>query len=350
MKKIALILIVYLSVCCITIAQTDFRKGYVLLTQSDTLFGKIGNKDYYQNSRFCDFIGQNSKDVVRYLPCQIYGYRFDNGKYYIAKTITTDSNQVSLFLEYLINGKLNIFYSQDKGFSPHFYASKDTISIRELKYSQGIKQFDGKQMFYEGRQYAGVLSYLTSDCPQIASDIQKLEQPDQKNLIKIAGKYHSLVCPDQRCEVYNKKIPSKIRIGSHYAVNRFFGMITDDLLNNLKGEFYSQVGIDFYLQQAQRLENIYLGIGYRKVIEDDPDNNYFLIPLSINYFSSKDGISPLFSYEFELNYLFLQTIKTGIQYKIKRINLSLYGELDTMLFVFPYGAALNCGISFDLRK
>lgn len=331
-------------------AQKTYQDGYVLISEFDTIYGKIENKDYYQNSRYCDFINTNSTQVTRYYPDKIYGYRFSDGKFYISKNIEIENTKRTVFMEYLIKGKLDIYYTQDEGFTPHYFASKDSLALQELKYNEGVKVVDGIDVFYKQKQYSGILNYLTSDCPVMKNKISEIEEPNQEKLIRFAKKYHDLTCPDKECTIYSKKIPRKIRIYS-YAGPQLF--LLDDYypsdIDILKGEIFPSYGFNIMVQQAQRFENIYLGIGFIYVPHIDSANNFYRIPLSLTYLNVKNGFSPIFSFEFDINRMFSQSLIAGLRFQTKRLAFTLDARLNTLLFIKPYGASMNFGMMYNLR-
>ncbi|MEI6061544.1 MAG: hypothetical protein WCR72_12605 [Bacteroidota bacterium] len=330
-------------------AQTNFRDGYILVSESDTLFGKIDNKDYFQNSEYCDFRQVNSNSVVRYYPGRIYGYRFMDGKYYVSEKIILGQKQTELFMEYLIKGRLNIFYYQDRNFVPHYYASKDSVSLQELKYDEGVKEAGGVQVFYQEKQYTGILNYLTSDCPAIKADISKLNEPGQENLITIAKKYHNLTCTSEKCIIYDKKIPRKLLLGICAGSQAYF---SNDLFSpdsSTKGKMYPVYSFNVLVQQAQRLENFYLGIGFSCVPGVDDGKNFYRIPLSLNYLNPRPGLSPFFSMEFDINRMFAQAFIAGVKFQTPEVALSLSAGMNTLLIYRPYGYSLNFGLLFALR-
>jgi len=347
------LLVFSLMFCNAVLAQVNFQDGYILKTEFDTIFGQIDSKDYFSNSQYCDFKNKGSETVTRFKPGDIFGYRFTNGKFYITQTIAIEDNKSTIFMEYLIKGKLNIYYYQEKNLMPHYFVSKENVPLQELKYSEGQEVIDGIDVAYQKKQYIGVLNYLTSDCPQIAYKIPELNEPNQTKLIKFAEKYHNLVCTSESCIIYGKKIPHKMYISANagyqsYFESHFFKINPIFEVNGIIGEFRTY-SFTFMFQQAQRLENLYLGLGFSNVIQNDSADAFYRIPLSINYQSSKPGFSPTFSYEFDLNRMFAQAIKAGVIYQTRKISLSLVAGLNTVLIIKPYGASLNFGLMYKIR-
>ncbi len=329
-------------------AQTNFQKGYILKTESDTLFGQIDNKDYYLNSQFCDFKASGSESVTRFQPGEIFGYRFTDGKYYISGNISMDGKQQLIFLEYLIKGRLNIYYFQEKNLMPHYYALKDTLPMQELKYSQEEKVVDGIAVLETKKSYVGILNYLTSDCPAVKNIIPGMDEPDQKKLINFAQKYHKLTCPGESCIIYGKKTPHQIKLEAYAGMQNYFHSVLFNF-DPPKGVFPTY-GFNILFQQAQRLENIYIGLGFSNIIKSDSLESFYRIPFSISYINSKKGFSPQITYEFDINKGFTaQALKVGLKYQVKNLSFSLNAGLNTLLVISPYGASLNFGLMYDFR-
>jgi len=340
-----------------TKAQSNFLDGYIITSKSDTLYGKIDNKDYYSNSQFCDFKDFKTNTVTRYNPNQISGYRYLNGKYYISKKVNVNKIQTVLFMEYLIKGKLNIFFFQDHDVTNHYYVSKDTLQLEELTYQEGIYEFEGKQMYYQSKPYIGLLNYYTLDCPLMKDDITNINEPTHQNLINFARKYHNLTCKDEACIIYEKKIPHKIKFSLYGGSTIFFSNFS-----TLKQKIYPSFGFNALFQQSLGREYIYLGIGLfsegKKTTslglfgekKDGKSTNLIRVPLSINYLSPNQGISPVVTYDLDLNTCILtQAIKLGLKYQVKKLSFIIIGDIKTSFFITPYASSLNLGMIYDFN-
>lgn len=327
-------------------AQSNFIKGYILTSERDTLYGLIDNKDFYKNAQYCDFKKTNDDSVVRYLPNEIYGYRFLDGKFYVTRNLEIDNKRVCIFMEYLVHGKLDIYFFQDKDNSNHFFASKDTLPITELKYSNEIIDVDGRIMYKESKSYIGPLSYYTYDCPAMKDDIPEINEPDRVRLIHFARKYHNLTCKDESCIIYEKKLPRKIKLNMTGGTAFNFSNNPFDLKNAVSPIY----GFNLLFQQSHRSEGLYLGIGLYRIKEfEGIFITGYQVPISINYINIKRGISPVVSYEFDLNCGFIvQALKFGLNYQMKKISFLLTADLKTYFFVIPYGSSINAGVNIDL--
>jgi hypothetical protein len=323
----------------------DFKNGYVITLNNDTIYGEILNTNYCELSKNCTFREYNKSENITYLPTQLKGYRFIPGKYYVSKEIMVDSIPKIHFLEYLINAKLNFFFRQDKGLINHYYAENDTSGIRELIYINEIVHKKDEGLFkVEKKKYIGLLTVLTSDCISLQSNIENINEPDHKKLIKFGTKYHDLICPEKACVIYEKKMPLKVKIEAFTVCN--FSILAND-------HIFQSHGLNVLLSNTKISEKAYIGLGvlYNPVLNINSNSfitSPFRIPLSINYINPMNGFSPLFSVAFDLNtFGFFQTYNAGIKYQIKKVSFNLTAEITTASFV-PYIAGIKCGLMYDL--
>lgn len=341
LNKTLLVIIIALTVQGVK-AQSNFLKGYLLLSESDSLFGFIDNKNYINNSQFCDFKGTDTDSIVRYYPNQIFGYRFIDGKYYVSKTLEVDNKKVQIFLEYLIHGKLDIYFYKDKQNENLYFVSKDTLPLTELKYSKELVNENGKTFLKESKNYVTPLIYLTNDCEEIKNEIPKIDEPNHNKLINFAEKYHNLTCDGEECIIYEKRLPQKVKFNIMGGITKFTREYNKDV------PYY---GFNFLFQQSQINERFFLGIG---LYEADIENAFIMrnlqVPLSINYIHPRKGFSPILSYEIDLNHaLNIQYLNIGANYNFKKVSFALKANLATTTIVVPIGYSINFGISFDLN-
>lgn len=326
----------------------DFRNGYVITLNNDTIFGEIANTNYYKHSEKCVFRKNDKALEITYLPNQLIGYRFIDGKYYISKNIMVDSVTTTFFMEYLINAKLKIFFRQDKGLVNHYYAENDTSGTRELIYINEIVYKNNEGLFnVEKKKYTGLLTVLTSDCGSLQSEISNINEPDHKRLINFAKKYNDLICPDKVCIIYEKKMPLKIKIEALIGYN--YSIFADKYT-------FQSYGLNVLFSNTKISEKAYIGLGilYNPMFGINSTNlmaSPYRIPLSINYINIRNGFTPLYSVAFDLNtFGTFQSYNAGIKYQINNISFNLTAQLLTALFFTPYGVGLKFGLMYDLLK
>ena len=322
-------------------AQSQFKEGYVLLMNGDTLYGQIENRNYYNNSIQCLFKPENSNTAIKYTPDQLLGYRFTDGKYYISKQVDTEGTKKTLFLEYLINGELNVYFYQDNN-GNHYYVNKSSSSLRELTYSKDIITIDGLDYLRDSKPFINVLDNLTGDCQSVKDDIKKLDVPDHRNLIKIAEEYHNQVCKDRKCIIYEKKMPRKLKLEFVGGSSTVFAYA-----DNIIQKSYPSYGFNIFMQQPIASERIYLGAGLIFDGKIDSSKTYYRVPLSINYCNFEQKLSPFLSFGIDIPYV-VQTYQAGLTYNLKKCSFLIITDLK-MALIRPIGSSQRIGIIFYLN-
>jgi hypothetical protein len=198
--KLSLILLLFCSSALKAESSFNYIPGFVIQSNGDTLKGTLliqKSKNAGEKCVFKTGTGENKT----FLPGEIQGYRYEDGKYYISKEIQKDSlNKKTVFLEYLIKGITSIYYSFDE--TEHYYAEKDGIGLMELTEDRKIKAIDNVN-YIAYTQTKGKLMYLMGDCPDVKNDITHINI-DHKSLIKLAKTYHEKVCDSKSCIIYEK--------------------------------------------------------------------------------------------------------------------------------------------------
>jgi hypothetical protein len=89
----------------------------------------------------------------------------------------------------------------------HYLIEKNDGKLVEMKNEDKEIEIDGKGKYlFNPKNYIGVLNAVFSDCKELRNPIMEAEL-NHKSLIGIVKDYHSYVCKDEKCIVYEKKIP-----------------------------------------------------------------------------------------------------------------------------------------------
>ena len=83
---IAIGILVFLSIIRLN-AQSDFRNGYIIDNNNDTIHGLIDYKGNHANAKKCIFKKDNNSQNQIFTPEEIKGYRFTDSKYYVSKSV-----------------------------------------------------------------------------------------------------------------------------------------------------------------------------------------------------------------------------------------------------------------------
>lgn len=228
--------------------QSNFINGYIITNSSDTIFGLINLVGPVVNSNSCFFKINEKSDIIKYSPLDIKGYRFIDGKYYVSKTISYHSNSnetkvsriefdrknstyyynqrlsdqdssmkesseqkdivtKTVFLEYLIDGKVDFYVFFKAQNNPIYFVKTDRDTLIEMLNTKAVlKNQYNDEYFVEKKEYFGTLTNALHDCEGIQSKIAYTNL-NNESLIKLAQYYHSKTCndPNEECIVYEKK-------------------------------------------------------------------------------------------------------------------------------------------------
>ncbi|MDR0295516.1 MAG: hypothetical protein LBH91_04910 [Prevotellaceae bacterium] len=192
--------------------QDNYKKGYIITNDRDTLVGWIDFRTDARNMRICNFKTRETGKIVSYLPKEIYGYRFyQEGKFYVSKEVTVNDEQRTVFLEYLVQGIMSLYYYVElspPGQKMKFYFFEDEVGNITPVTKKTDRQVDNNKGYievYEDFHYKGVIKYLFKDLETISKEVDKLPF-DQKSMINITKEYHAQVCiTGEECVIYETK-------------------------------------------------------------------------------------------------------------------------------------------------
>lgn len=266
-------------------AQKQFLSGYIIQHDGDTLFGFIAQKEAFSSARKCVFKATDSSPIQRFKPEEIKAYRFNNGKYYVSKKLDNDS---TFFLEYLINGIIDIYYYKD-ALGDHYLLEKDgKMTILDNK-EQFIYR-NGKKFRSQTNKYIGVLKYELRDHPELYQKIEATKF-NHKGLISVGKKYHEVACDEYACEIYSKKVKK---------AQLFWGSFIGGIMGRYNGN--EPYFISFDRAEPDWSPNFSAGIIVGTTIPRINRRMRFSIDLGIaNYYGNKVRKSVGFPYSEELS-------------------------------------------------
>jgi len=209
--KFSLLIFLILTALLKGIAQTDFREGYYITLENDTVFGLVDYRGEAKNSQVCIFKKEELSVPVKFEPTEIKGYRFIDGKFYISNPINTGNEEKTVFLEFLVNGITNLYFYRDLNNYMYFIEDKNG-KLLLLSNEVITSNVEGKgEVQRNSNKYIGVLRATFADCKEIQPQLDNVSL-GHKSLINITKSYHNYVCDTEECIVYEKKVPSaKIR-------------------------------------------------------------------------------------------------------------------------------------------
>ncbi|GAB6011381.1 hypothetical protein [Viscerimonas tarda] len=199
MKKILITLLLFSSLILAN-AQSNYKAGYVITNNNDTLKGLIDFRSDEANAKICKFKTSETAEEQRLQPGEIKAFRFiDEGKYYVSRAASIQDKAENLFIEYLVQGKVNMYYYKQGSENEYYFLEKEDGTLHPFtkkadEIVQNKKVTDNK--------YKGVLLYLLQDCPPINNKIEKTGF-DRESMVELAKEYHAEMClPGEECIVF----------------------------------------------------------------------------------------------------------------------------------------------------
>lgn len=317
----------------------------------DTVFGEIALLGDKSMNKECIYWYNNK--ISKYYPNEIKSYGLIGSNRYVSKNI----NNTDVFLEYLIEGKINIYYLQNES-GTHYYIEKESLGMEELTYKEElVKRPDGKEYLSRSTNHVHILNKYTADVPDMVKfqrEIAKIRKPNHHDLIGIAKKYHEEVCPEEASTLFKQKSKTRIDIELTGGFTKYGTSVFNEQPaggTNLMGgvhlylwlpkdgnNFYIKTGVLFSSQEEMERKNTSM-LGDYEYIKTGKKKVYYRIPLFLEYiFDKSDFIQPRIG--IGLNFHQFNNIalgpSAGINIKLsQKFRLSLNYELDWTTKSFP---------------
>jgi hypothetical protein len=346
--------------------QSGYDAGYIITNENDTIKGLIKLKSNYLNSRSCSFIEANNQNARDYTSSDIKAYRIENKKFYISKEVSVDSVKQRIFLEYLVEGIVNLYYFKDLQ-KEYFFLEKDSrmipisndASIVIVK-EKGVtgEEFE-TQYSKNSNQYRRMLTYLFQDSP---GTLQKIPGTgfDYRSLIRITLDYHRAVCKDDKCIDFTRSTKKS------FFIEPYFGMIGSRMgLYSSKNHVYQSnlyAGLQLRFKPSKRFThwNFLAGINfssnnfqgdfvntlyttdYIRTYRIHTQYSILRIPLTFEYSFGSKKLQPFISMSY--NNIFL----LNRQYDILRI-YSYYNDPEASYFrKYQFGISPGLGLRMNM--
>lgn len=306
-------------------AQSDFRPGYIITLQGDTINGLINFRGDKANAMSCTFKKVADLEEITYTSDQIKSYQFVDGKYYLSSISMNYKFNYHVFLEYVIKGSVSIFYYQDD-VKDHYFAAKGTTII-ELDHHNRLTGNAEEDILILAKpeKFKAQLKLLIQDQPVLFGNIDRIDC-NTKDLISTTKEYQKLSCPSQECIQYEKKTGGSIKFK--------FGMLSSIGLSHLSSPPYNMYISDYEETKCLNFKPAFtyeIGATLNMYL-DYTGRNKFCIQLSpalsfVEYTSNEERTLPPLLYGYKLN----------IKYTTLKIPLLLkYSFYSSNRSIFPF--------------
>lgn len=337
-------------------AQTDFRPGYVVMTDGDTLRGEVDARGAQRNARLVRFRATPAATVTDYQPRQLQGYGLSGGRTYQTQTISLadslqqqsfaqirlDTLRQPVFLETVVRGSLSLLFLEDRLARSHYYLRTPDGQVKEL--IQSVERVVGSKSLYgsgiESTYKTGVAPYdkktndfrytlqkATRQCFAVQPAIVEVKFA-LTPLARLVKRYNE--CVGDIPSLSPSLRPSPVRLvvlagvgGSRLALtdNRFFLQVRSTTTAGIR----PIVGVGLHLplnriseKLALRLEALYHAQRYQTAVVSDgvlgtvqyqyrANIQSVRIPLLLRYTWPKGQIRPFLQAGYGVSYLLTNT-------------------------------------------
>lgn len=176
-----LTLALYCFISCLSVsilkAQHDFRPGYVITLEGDTLKGEVAYRANLLNYKRCLF--RQGAEKRSFTPQEIKAFAYIGDKKFSSQIID------STFAEVLVEGELSLYRYQRDAFA----LQKKDSAVKKLEIT--ATKFQGRrEVRYDDKRWLGKVIVLMQDC---MPDERTLERLDfrEKDLTRLVKDYHA---------------------------------------------------------------------------------------------------------------------------------------------------------------
>jgi hypothetical protein len=293
--KIILIVLSFFD-CSQLFGQTDWRTGYIVKLNNDSLPGLVAYMPSAESQKHCYFKTSRKAAREKFNPREIKAYGFIGDKRYESKKMPDGKVYGTVFVEMLVKGVASLFL-----FDKSFFYEKDSI-VRLPKSEKTKIKRDGKSYFKEDKRYIGLLNIQLADC-DLSANKTKYKQDDFINLIQNynrckgkVGLFYKHLVPSTR---FDFQIFSGPSISTLSIADRTFstsktiiaGARVDFSTPRIFDRFFLTADVlyvpNFYQSYSEQVEPI-------SIIRTDEflHINFLSIPFGVRYNFLKEGNTP----------------------------------------------------------
>jgi hypothetical protein len=185
------------TLCLTVMAQTNFRPGFIVTAEQDTIVGELEYRSKPKSYSSCRF--RKDGTISEYDAGQLRGYGYAEGEHYVSGVVEGS------FVEILAAGELSLYR-----FGDVFFVRKNQ-TIHRLESFETKAMIEGKEGLKEDVRWKGILLFLMADCSPDNAKMKSLDL-DERKLTNLVKWYYS--CKGSAGEVYKEnKSWAKINLG-----------------------------------------------------------------------------------------------------------------------------------------
>lgn len=221
------LLVIAVSFSFAVSGQINFKKGWVITLQNDTLYGRINDRGGYANAKLCVF-HQKKGPTFRYTPQDIKAYRVLKDKYYVARKVYVRGQYRYFFIDVLLKGDVSLYHNWKNKDLAYYIETKDKDMVGlineevMLRYKpQGnVAVVYSPTYILSNKIFRDTLRSFFSDSKNVQSQINTVEY-DPKSLTRITKAYIHDICKGTNCINYERDLRAySPRFGIYAGISR----------------------------------------------------------------------------------------------------------------------------------
>lgn len=194
-------LFLLLLISFVTYSQSDFRAGFVVTNQLDTIKGLVDHRDGSVAYEVCVFKKAETAEPTSYYPGDIKLYGFVDDKIFEARGVIIDKIEKTAFLEVVVRGTVSLFRLNDM-----YWVEKKGPGLQQLTNNVTGRHYEhNKTTISTDNRHIGVLTAMMHDCQDVKRDVGKV-QLNKRSLTNLVVKYNKCA-GDVETVVYQSKKP-----------------------------------------------------------------------------------------------------------------------------------------------
>jgi hypothetical protein len=295
----------------------QFKEGYIIKNNNDTVYGQIDFEGSIKNSDHCKFKSLKDKSINTYFPGDIKAFRFIGSKYFTTSEISVDNTPHKVFLEWLIKGKASVVTYSPSNAKPRFFVLLANDSLSELQNTYETKEIKGFHDDTYKKEYIGTLRYYFKDCPAIFPAIER-STLNRNSLISITKAYNEKTGTNKEFIIFEKNVkkrrweigPSFSSLSSQLRFNKMIpekAYLTTSTGYGMSLKISGFTSVSNFTKVSKwsfSSEVMYYNLLYKYDITGLPYNisddklckvQYLRIPLQLNYKFSNNKFTPFVS-------------------------------------------------------
>lgn len=198
-----------ISLWNISLSQNNYKKGYIITAEADTLSGYINDLKEKKKHTYTLFKQNLKEKPTEYRPDDIIGYGFDDGRIYESQYVELDNGEKGkFFLKVLERGeiylaKINKRYWFQKGDQEAIELYKTTEQVRMAANGERTEKYYNNTV----DQYKHQLNIYFQDCLEVVDQLDDSFKYDDEAILGLIADYRN--CKNYPAPTYLAPEPNK---------------------------------------------------------------------------------------------------------------------------------------------